>query len=155
VGANILMACYGFFKAKYEKPLLPIAYPLAKAGGAILNFNCATILIPVCRNMLSWLRTTPVADLLPLDDNIYFHKLCGLGIVFGMVLHVGCHHWNFYELMYNYQYGSNAQSYLGMMLGSFSNITGYLILLVMVSIQAKERASRIWKHCSYHHSDFY
>ena len=70
LGANILMAFYGFFKARFESPLMPISYPLAKAGGGILNFNCATILIPVCRNMLSWLRTTPVNDILPLDDNI-------------------------------------------------------------------------------------
>jgi NADPH oxidase len=149
VGANVLMALYGFFKAKFEKPLLPIAYPLAKAGGSILNFNCATILIPVCRNMLSWLRTTPVSDLLPLDDNIYFHKLCGLGIVFGAVLHVGCHHWNFYELMYNYQYGTTAQSYVGMMFGSFANITGYAILAAMIPmyVTAMECIRRSQRGC--------
>jgi NADPH oxidase len=124
---NVLMATYGFFKARHEKPLLPVAYPLAKAGGAILNFNCAIILIPVCRNLLSWLRTTPVADSIPLDDNIYFHILCAKYIAFGAVLHIGCHHWNFYELMFNYQFGTTQQTYIGMMFGSFANITGYAI----------------------------
>jgi NADPH oxidase len=130
--SNILMALYGFLKASYEKPLLPISYPFAKAGGAMLNFNCATILIPVCRNMLSWLRTTPVNDILPLDDNIYFHKLCGIGIVVGALIHIVCHHWNFYEMLYNYQFGSSGTSYAGLMFGSFSNLTGYAILLAMV-----------------------
>ena len=129
--ANVLMAVYGFLKARYEKPLYPIAFPFAKAGGALLNFNCATVLIPVCRNMLSWLRTTPVNDILPLDDHIYFHKLCALGILVGAVLHVGCHHWNFWELLYNYQFGTPAHSYAAMMFGSHHNLTGYAILACM------------------------
>jgi hypothetical protein len=186
ISVNILMATYGYFKASYEKPLLPRSYPLAKAGGAILNFNCATILIPVCRNMLSWLRTTPVSELLPLDDNIYFHKLCGLGIVFGAFLHISCHHWNFYNLMYNYQYGkyvmrvddrekkcfnfylvfivkklnffifaifkflgTTHETYVGMMFGSFANITGYAILGTMIPmyITALECVRRSHRGC--------
>ena len=151
VGANVLMAFYGFFKARFESPLMPISYPLAKAGGGILNFNCATILIPVCRNMLSWLRTTPVNDVLPLDDNIYFHKLCGLGIIFGGVLHIVCHHWNFYNMLNNYQFGGSDQhSYIGMMLFSSKyNITGYAILFTMMPmfITALECVRRSRKGC--------
>ena len=146
---NLCMAMYGFLKARYEKPFYPISYPVAKAGGAILNFNCATILIPVCRNMLSWLRTTPVSELLPLDDNIYFHKLCGLGIVCGAVIHIAGHHWNFYELMYNYQYGTTYQSIYGMMFGSFANLTGYAIVCTMIPmyITALECVRRSQRRC--------
>ena len=70
---NAFYACYGFMKALIAKPYMPTSYYFAKAGGGMLNFNCAVILVPVMRNILSWLRTTPVKELLPLDDNIIFH----------------------------------------------------------------------------------
>ena len=40
-----------------------------KGGGSMLNFNCALILVPVLRNMLSC-APTPVGDVAPLDDNV-------------------------------------------------------------------------------------
>ena len=49
---NIFYACYGFMKALINKPYMPTSYYFAKAGGGILNFNCAVILVPVLRNIL-------------------------------------------------------------------------------------------------------
>ena len=83
--ANVAMFGYGFIRhedseAPYQdafgakipgNPLKLDYFPWAKAGGAMLNLNCSLILIPVLRNLLSWLRTTPAGDYLPLDLNIW------------------------------------------------------------------------------------
>eukprot|EP00898_Chlorokybus_atmophyticus_P005078 jgi/Chlat1/5571/Chrsp369S00848 len=50
-------------------------YPFAKAGGYMLDFNCNLVLFPVMRNLLSWIRTTPVAEAIPLDDHLLFHQI--------------------------------------------------------------------------------
>jgi hypothetical protein len=38
-----------------------------------LDFNCNLILFPMMRNIMSWLRTTPLSEWVPLDEHITFH----------------------------------------------------------------------------------
>jgi len=47
----------------------------AKGAAETLKFNMALILLPVCRNTITWLRSTKLAYLIPFDDNINFHKV--------------------------------------------------------------------------------
>ncbi|KAF6170720.1 hypothetical protein GIB67_015672 [Kingdonia uniflora] len=46
----------------------------AKGAAEILKLNMALILLPVCRNALTWLRSTRARLFVPFDDNINFHK---------------------------------------------------------------------------------
>lgn len=49
---------------------------VAKGGAETLKFNMALILLPVCRNIITWIRNkTRVGDVLPFDDNLNFHKV--------------------------------------------------------------------------------
>lgn len=54
-----------------------MGYCLATAKGAAetLKFNMALILLPVCRNTLTWLRSTKARSFVSFDDNINFHKV--------------------------------------------------------------------------------
>lgn len=54
-----------------------MGYCLATAKGAAetLKLNMALVLLPVCRNILTWLRSTRAKLLVPFDDNINFHKV--------------------------------------------------------------------------------
>lgn len=54
-----------------------MGYCLATAKGAAetLKLNMALILLPVCRNTLTWLRSTRARPFVPFDDNINFHKV--------------------------------------------------------------------------------
>ncbi|XP_062146296.1 respiratory burst oxidase homolog protein F-like [Alnus glutinosa] len=63
----------------------------AKGAAETLKFNMALILLPVCRNTITWLRSTKLAYLIPFDDNINFHKVIAAGIVIGIILHAGTH----------------------------------------------------------------
>ncbi|RZC89289.1 hypothetical protein C5167_029194 [Papaver somniferum] len=63
----------------------------AKGAGETLKFNMAIILLPVCRNTITWLRKTKLGAVIPFDDNINFHKVIGVGIGIGVALHAVTH----------------------------------------------------------------
>ncbi|GKV02812.1 hypothetical protein SLEP1_g15203 [Rubroshorea leprosula] len=65
---------------------------VAKGGAETLKFNMALILLPVCRNTITWLRNkTKLGVVVPFDDNLNFHKVIALGIIGGLILHAGTH----------------------------------------------------------------
>ncbi|KAG0492079.1 hypothetical protein HPP92_005477 [Vanilla planifolia] len=65
--------------------------PTAKGAAETLKLNMALILLPVCRNSITWLRSTRLSRILPFDDNINFHKTIAAAIVVGVILHAGNH----------------------------------------------------------------
>ena len=70
-------------------------YLLSRACGRVLHFNTVLVLALVLRNTITILRRFGLATILPLDHNIYLHKLVGFLIFFQSVLHTGCHLTNF------------------------------------------------------------
>lgn len=49
---------------------------LAKGAAETLKLNMALILLPVCRNTITWLRNkTRLGVVVPFDDNLNFHKV--------------------------------------------------------------------------------
>lgn len=49
---------------------------IAKGSAETLKFNMALILLPVCRNTITWLRNkTKLGLAVPFDDNLNFHKV--------------------------------------------------------------------------------
>ncbi|TYJ11672.1 hypothetical protein E1A91_A11G293000v1 [Gossypium mustelinum] len=64
----------------------------AKGAAETTKFNMAIILLPVCRNTITWLRSrTKLGVAVPFDDNINFHKVVAWGIAVGVGLHAGAH----------------------------------------------------------------
>ncbi|KAI3430089.1 uncharacterized protein J3R85_008383 [Psidium guajava] len=91
----IVMGClftWKFIQYRNKKAFHVMGYCLATAKGAAetLKLNMALIL-PVCRNTLTWLRSTRARPFVPFDDNINFHKIIACAIVMGIVLHAGDH----------------------------------------------------------------
>ncbi|TYJ35013.1 hypothetical protein E1A91_A05G207400v1 [Gossypium mustelinum] len=61
---------------------------VAKGSAETLKFNMALILLPVCRNTITWLRNkTKLGAVVPFDDNLNFHKVIAVGISIGVALH--------------------------------------------------------------------
>ncbi|XP_070567418.1 cytochrome b-245 heavy chain-like [Ptychodera flava] len=86
----------------YTKHLTGPAVSVAKACGLCLNFNCMLILLPVCRNLISYVRGSCTCCKKSvhvvrrqLDKNIAFHKAVAYMICFHSALHVGAHFFNF------------------------------------------------------------
>ncbi|CAL1413878.1 unnamed protein product [Linum trigynum] len=63
----------------------------AKGAAETLKLNMALILFPVCRNTLTWLRSTPARTVVPFDDSINFHKVIAIAIAMGVLVHGGNH----------------------------------------------------------------
>jgi len=66
-----------FLQYKNKAAFHVMGYCLASAKGAAetLKLNMALILLPVCRNTLTWLRSTRARSFVPFDENINFHKV--------------------------------------------------------------------------------
>jgi len=70
-------------------------YLLSRACGRTLLFNSVLILFLVLRNTITLLRKFGLATILPLDNNIYLHKLVGIMIFLQASLHSIMHLCNF------------------------------------------------------------
>ncbi|KAL7617361.1 respiratory burst oxidase homolog protein C [Lactuca sativa] len=65
---------------------------IAKGAAETLKLNMALILLPVCRNTITWLRNkTKLGVVVPFDDNLNFHKVIGVAISIGVGLHAISH----------------------------------------------------------------
>ncbi|KAM9224191.1 NADPH oxidase 5-like [Leptosomus discolor] len=68
---------------------------VARGCGQCLNFNCAFLAVLMLRRCLTWLRATPLAKVLPLDQHVVFHQLVGYVVLALAVVHTGAHVANF------------------------------------------------------------
>ncbi|XP_050759493.1 NADPH oxidase 5 [Gymnogyps californianus] len=71
---------------------------VARGCGQCLNFNCAFLAVLMLRRCLTWLRATPIATVLPLDQHVVFHQLVGYVVLALAAVHTGAHVANFSRL---------------------------------------------------------
>lgn len=65
---------------------------MAKGAAETLKLNMALILLPVCRNTMTWLRNkTKLSVIVPFDDNLNFHMVVAVGVAVGTGIHVVYH----------------------------------------------------------------
>lgn len=66
-----------FFQFRQRAIFHVLGYCVCTAKGAAetLKFNMALVLLPVCRNSITWLRNTKLVSAVPFDDNLKFHKV--------------------------------------------------------------------------------
>ncbi|KAJ8648303.1 hypothetical protein MRB53_001326 [Persea americana] len=93
VVAMVVLFSWKFIEYKNKAAFEVMGYCLTTAKGAAetLKLNMALILLPVCRNTLTWLRSTRARLFVPFDDNINFHKTIASAISIGIILHAGNH----------------------------------------------------------------
>ncbi|XP_078544539.1 NADPH oxidase 1 [Lissotriton helveticus] len=104
LGLNIFLFVYYYLVYEkgpsyaYTRVLLGSALAWARGSAACLNFNCMLILLPVCRNLLSFLRGTCSCCRRTLrkqlDNNLAFHKLLGYTIALLTAVHTIAHLFN-------------------------------------------------------------
>ncbi|QHN86190.1 uncharacterized protein DS421_16g543910 [Arachis hypogaea] len=65
---------------------------MAKGAAETLKLNMAIILLPVCRNTITWMRNkTKLGIMVPFDDNLNFHKVIAMAIAIGVGIHAIFH----------------------------------------------------------------
>ena len=68
---------------RYFKELAGDSFPVTRAAGACINLNMAVILLPVCRNLIGFLRTiSPVWLKQVYDGDIRAHKTVSRSLLF-------------------------------------------------------------------------
>ncbi|VFQ66822.1 unnamed protein product [Cuscuta campestris] len=92
-------AMAGLFAWKYIQYRNKAAYHvmgacvcMAKGAAETLKLNMAIILLPVCRNTITWLRNkTKLGFAVPFDDNLNFHKVIAVAVAIGVGIHAIAH----------------------------------------------------------------
>ncbi|XP_025938508.1 NADPH oxidase 1, partial [Apteryx rowi] len=104
LGINIFLFTYYFLffdrdeRYFYTREILGSALAWARASAKCLNFNSMLILLPVCRNLLSFLRGTCSCCRRTLrkqlDHNLTFHKLVAYTLALFTAVHTIAHLFN-------------------------------------------------------------
>ncbi|KAL3652735.1 hypothetical protein CASFOL_002416 [Castilleja foliolosa] len=144
-----IMIMIGLFAWKFNEYKHKNAYKVmgycvltAKGAAETLKFNMALVLLPVCRNTITWLRSSKLGYFVPFDDNINFHKAIAAAIVVGVILHAGNHlacdfprliHES--DAIYNIymidDFGLRKPNYMDLLKG-IEGVTGILMVILMV-----------------------
>ncbi|KAL6986325.1 hypothetical protein U1Q18_019692 [Sarracenia purpurea var. burkii] len=132
-----------FFQYKQKSAFRVMGYCVLTAKGAAetLKLNMALILLPVCRNTITWLRSTKLGLFVPFDDNINFHKTIAAAIVIGVILHAGNHlacdfprlineSDDTYDHYLKDDFGSHKPNYIKLVRG-IEGVTGILMVICM------------------------
>ncbi|KAL8256408.1 hypothetical protein R6Q59_031475 [Mikania micrantha] len=94
LGAMAGLFTWKFIQYKHRAAFDVMGYCVcvAKGGAEMCKLNMALILLPVCRNTITWLRNkTKLGVVVPFNDNLNFHKVIAVGIIVGAGLHVISH----------------------------------------------------------------
>ncbi|XP_059644005.1 respiratory burst oxidase homolog protein C-like [Cornus florida] len=115
---------------------------MAKGAAETLKLNMALILLPVCRNTITWLRNkTKLGVAVPFDDNLNFHQVIAVAIAIGVgihgIYHLACDfprlidedHEKYDELMKQY-FGDQPSSYWHFVMG-VEGVTGIVMVVLM------------------------
>ncbi|KAL6608038.1 hypothetical protein ACP70R_041101 [Stipagrostis hirtigluma subsp. patula] len=141
--ANLALFVFKFVQYRNRAVFEVMGYCVCVAKGAAetCKLNMALILLPVCRNTLTALRSTALSKVVPFDDNINFHKVIALAIATGAGTHtlahvtcdfprlVSCPRDKFQEKLGHFF--NFVQPTWGTLLASTPGWTGILLILIM------------------------
>ncbi|KAF9363128.1 hypothetical protein BGX34_004819 [Mortierella sp. NVP85] len=148
---HVILFIFGVLRVKLDKNLINLNEPLnyslwiARGGGMCLIWDCSIILLPVCRNILRILRVSFINKLIPIDENIWFHKITAYSILFCTVVHSIGHYVNFYKMDKLYRLDPNGPFKLTnaeLLYKSPAGITGHIMLLCMVLMYTTAKQSQ-------------
>lgn len=63
---------------------------LSRGAGLALSVDGAIIVLPMCKNILRWIR--PKIRWLPLDESQWFHRQVAYSLLFWTIIHVSAHY---------------------------------------------------------------
>ncbi|KAH9809988.1 ferric reductase NAD binding domain-containing protein [Melampsora americana] len=116
-----------------------ITYPIARSSALILHLDVAFILLPICRNLITFLRRSTLNSVIPFEKNITFHKFTGISLSFFSLIHIISHLVNFSFLAKSTETGM-----IGFMAANFltgPGATGWIMTLALVIIGYYSRES--------------
>ena len=104
--------------------------------------------MPVCRNFISFLRQTPLNDIIPFDKALTFHKAAAWSIVVFTVVHILAHMVNFYKFAMADASATTTRlrvlAFLSLNFTTGPGITGWImtICLVVIVLFSREKVRK-------------
>ncbi|CAD6501556.1 BgTH12-01807 [Blumeria graminis f. sp. triticale] len=100
-GIHVALFTYGWRKQQNEVRLaglnkLLYSVWISRGAGMVLSVDGSMILLPMCRNILRFIR--PKLRFLPLDESQWFHRQVAYSILFWTTFHVTAHYVNFFNV---------------------------------------------------------
>lgn len=100
---------------------------ISRGAGLVLSVDGMLILLPVCRNVMKWVR--PKLRFLPLDENLWMHRQLAYSLLFFAICHTSAHYVNFYNVEITQIRPTTA---LQIHYAQAGGITGHIMLLCML-----------------------
>ncbi|KAF1956789.1 hypothetical protein CC80DRAFT_65654 [Byssothecium circinans] len=144
------MAHYGFKDTSIgTRAEFGWSFILARSAALTLHVDVAFILFPVCRNLISMVRRTPLNGIIPFDKNITFHKLVGWALFWFSWIHTIAHWRNLWVFAFNRKLG-----FVGFLLANLATgpgWSGYVMLIALCAMvytaaekQRRAQFERFW-----------
>ncbi|KAI4240641.1 MAG: hypothetical protein L6R40_005008 [Gallowayella cf. fulva] len=131
-GLHIGLFAYGWWKQATDQRLaglntLTFSVWLSRGAGLALSVDGAIIVLPMCKNLLRWIR--PKVRILPLDESQWFHRQIAYSLLFWTIVHVSAHYVNFFNVERSQIRKETAVQIHYTQVGG---ITGHVMLLCML-----------------------
>ncbi|GAA6019835.1 hypothetical protein JCM10207_003715 [Rhodosporidiobolus poonsookiae] len=132
---HFLVAAYGWWKQASDARLaglntLKYSVWASRAAGLCLGVDGLFIVLPVLRNIIRMLRPG-LSWLIPLDENLWFHRQFAYSILFWSIVHTTAHYVN----MFNVELSQiRKETAMGIMYTQPGGFTGHVMLLLMFFI---------------------
>ncbi|KAI4287696.1 MAG: hypothetical protein L6R35_003047 [Caloplaca aegaea] len=131
-GLHIGLFVYGWWKQAADERLaglntLTFSVWLSRGAGLVLSVDGAIIVLPMCKNILRWMR--PKLRWLPLDESQWFHRQVAYSLLFWTIIHVSAHYVNFFNVERNQ---IRRESAVEIHYTQAGGITGHVMLLCML-----------------------
>lgn len=94
VEKNLTIGFFRYLQATDEKlaalNTLKFSVWISRGAGLALSFDGALILLPMCRNLLRFVR--PKIRWLPLDESQWFHRQVAYAMLIFTIIHTAAHY---------------------------------------------------------------
>ncbi|KAL1920181.1 uncharacterized protein VTP21DRAFT_1327 [Calcarisporiella thermophila] len=146
--SQILLFLYGFVRSNFSdnfrgaQKAVGITYGIARGAAMVLHVDTGIILFPMCRNLITWMRSTRLNHVVPFDQHIAFHKVIGWSIFVFTLIHTFAHYVNFYRLAAAEK--NVVAKFFELMFVSGVGWTGHVltIVILLMGMTSRERARR-------------
>ncbi|TVY31965.1 NADPH oxidase [Lachnellula occidentalis] len=131
-GFHVGLFALGWWKQAHDPRLsglnsLTFSVWISRGAGLVLSVDGAMILLPMCRNILKYIR--PKVKFLPLDESQWFHRQVAYSLLFWTIVHTSAHYVNFFNVERTQIRHETAVQIHYTQVGG---ITGHIMLLCML-----------------------
>lgn len=100
-GLNFFLLAFYFLYQRFYAPqykLLGYSICVSRSTALVMEWNSFLLLMTVCRNVITWLRSGLLHRTFPYDNNIEFHKIIACVIFISAIAHTVGHGFNVYQI---------------------------------------------------------